>query len=172
MDDVLSAQNQVSIRVGSLLTRVGDTSGSSAFRSRFSAGFTKFEYVLRQNCEIEVIDYSSVRFNVLKMTNNEFVEMMDTGLNEREPWAKVRWINIGGISWDVMSALAIKYGKMIYEFDHIYRYLLLLHFMNQVCTRLLWRTSFLTKLMRDLRQITILSIFSFAFFVIPSKMTM
>ena len=45
------------------------------------------------------------------MSNNDFVNMMNTSLLERQPWSKVRWINIGGISWDVMSALAIKYGK-------------------------------------------------------------
>jgi Mg2+ and Co2+ transporter CorA len=28
---------------------------------------------------------------------------------EREPWVKVRWINVGGISWDVIRALALKY---------------------------------------------------------------
>ena len=45
------------------------------------------------------------------MSNNDFVNMMNTGLHGRQPWSKVRWINIGGISWDVMSALAIKYGR-------------------------------------------------------------
>lgn len=46
------------------------------------------------------------------MTNNAFIEMMkDPRASERESWVKVRWINIGGISWDVLSALAIKYGE-------------------------------------------------------------
>jgi len=37
------------------------------------------------------------------------VNMMNTGTSDRPSWSRVRWINIGGISWDVMSALAIKY---------------------------------------------------------------
>jgi hypothetical protein len=73
-----------------------------------------FGYLFRQKCEIEIIDYSSVRFDVRRLSNSEFVDMMETGSNERQPWARVRWINIGGISWDVMSALAIKYGKSFY----------------------------------------------------------
>lgn len=44
------------------------------------------------------------------MSNNDFVSMMTTETKEREPWSKVRWINIGGISWDVMSSLAVKHG--------------------------------------------------------------
>ncbi|KAI5114896.1 hypothetical protein M0805_001812, partial [Coniferiporia weirii] len=29
--------------------------------------------------------------------------------SKRESWVKVRWINIGGVSWDVISSLALKY---------------------------------------------------------------
>jgi Mg2+ and Co2+ transporter CorA len=44
------------------------------------------------------------------MTNKSFVDMMgNEAASSREPWVKVRWINIGGISWDVISALALKY---------------------------------------------------------------
>jgi len=47
------------------------------------------------------------------MTNRAFVEMMNNErAGQRDPWVKVRWINIAGISWDVLSALAIKYGKL------------------------------------------------------------
>lgn len=52
------------------------------------------------------------------MTNRSFIEMMGhEGASEREPWVKVRWINIGGISWDVLSALAIKYGQLGVYYD-------------------------------------------------------
>lgn len=56
-------------------------------------------------------DYSSVRSSFGKMSNRSFIDMMNhKGASEREPWVKVRWINIGGISWDVLSALALRYG--------------------------------------------------------------
>ena len=47
------------------------------------------------------------------MTNDEFVDLMDTGSSEppsKSPWAEVRWINIRGLSWDVMKALSIAYS--------------------------------------------------------------
>jgi hypothetical protein len=66
---------------------------------------------IRQQCVIELCDYSSVRQSFGRMTNNEFVRLMqDPVANKRESWVKVRWINIGGISWDVISALALRHG--------------------------------------------------------------
>lgn len=68
---------------------------------------------LKQKCLIEVVDYSAVRTSFGRMTNKEFISFLRDGRAcEREPWVKVRWINVGGISWDVISALAIKYGKL------------------------------------------------------------
>jgi len=44
--------------------------------------------------------------------NREFVQFLnDDDASAEEPWVKVRWINVTGISWDVISALAIKYGE-------------------------------------------------------------
>jgi len=69
---------------------------------------------IRENCVIEVCDYSSVRSSFGKMNNKEFVEFMnDAAASAKEPWVKVRWINIAGISWDVISAVALKYGKLL-----------------------------------------------------------
>ena len=68
---------------------------------------------IRQKCLIELVDYSSVRSSFGRMTNAEFVRMLaDPGASDKESWAKVRWINVGGVSWDVISALAIKYGAL------------------------------------------------------------
>ncbi|GLB43551.1 putative corA-like Mg2+ transporter protein [Lyophyllum shimeji] len=65
---------------------------------------------IRQDCEIEVIDYSSVRSSAGRMTNAEFVNLLsDPAASAKEPWVKVRWINIGGLSWDVIRAVSIKY---------------------------------------------------------------
>ncbi|KAJ7236277.1 hypothetical protein B0H12DRAFT_1140573 [Mycena haematopus] len=65
---------------------------------------------IKQDCVIEVADYSAVRSSFGRMTNREFVDLMnDPAASERESWVKVRWINIGGMSWDVIKALSIKY---------------------------------------------------------------
>lgn len=74
---------------------------------------------IRNPCEIEIVDYSSVRFTSKRYTNEEFVKLLDVASSEpvpRQPWVKVRWINIGGISWDVLSALAIKYSMLEFFF--------------------------------------------------------
>ncbi|KZT02232.1 uncharacterized protein LAESUDRAFT_685689, partial [Laetiporus sulphureus 93-53] len=65
---------------------------------------------VRQRCVIEVVDYSTMRTNFRRMTNREFVKMLkDPDASSRDPWVRVRWINVGGISWDVLSSLALKY---------------------------------------------------------------
>ncbi|KAJ7183207.1 magnesium transporter [Mycena filopes] len=65
---------------------------------------------IKQDCVIEVADYSVVRSSFGRMTNREFVNFMnDPDASERESWVRVRWINIGGMSWDVIKAVSIKY---------------------------------------------------------------
>jgi hypothetical protein len=66
---------------------------------------------IRQDCVIEITDYSSTKHSFGRMSNHQFVEMLrDPRASQREPWAKVRWINIAGVSWDVVAALALRYG--------------------------------------------------------------
>lgn len=78
---------------------------------RRESAFMNYGHI-RQKCLIEVVDYSAVRSSFGRMTNTEFVRLIsDERASAREPWVKVRWINVGGISWDVISALAIKYGE-------------------------------------------------------------
>ncbi|CCL98060.1 uncharacterized protein FIBRA_00054 [Fibroporia radiculosa] len=65
---------------------------------------------IKQRCVIEVVDYSTMRTSFGRMTNHEFVEMFrNPDASRRDPWVRVRWINVAGISWDVVSALALKY---------------------------------------------------------------
>uniref|UniRef100_A0A0W0EWN8 Uncharacterized protein n=1 Tax=Moniliophthora roreri TaxID=221103 RepID=A0A0W0EWN8_MONRR len=65
---------------------------------------------IRQDCVIEVSDYSGLRHKYGKMTNQEFVRFMaDSKASKREKWVKVRWINIAGLSWDVMKAVSLIY---------------------------------------------------------------
>ncbi|KAH8835233.1 magnesium transporter [Flagelloscypha sp. PMI_526] len=64
----------------------------------------------QQDCVIQVIDYSSVRSSFGRMTNREFVALMDDeAASKPEPWTKVRWINISGFSWDVIKAVSLRY---------------------------------------------------------------
>ncbi|THH26833.1 hypothetical protein EUX98_g7359 [Antrodiella citrinella] len=76
---------------------------------RRASAFINYGHI-RQQCQIEVADYSAVRSSFGRMTNAAFVQYMENGqASARESWVKVRWINVGGISWDVISAMAIKY---------------------------------------------------------------
>jgi hypothetical protein len=61
-------------------------------------------------CEIEVADYSTSNAEFNQYDNKGFVQLMQSTKGQRPSWAKVRWINIGGISWDVLSSLALAYG--------------------------------------------------------------
>ena len=103
--------------MSSLLARrgVGAEPGADP---RSAAAFLNYGHI-RQECTIDVHDYSTVRTRAARMTNGEFLRFLaGAGTGEegasgvREPWVRVRWINVGGISWDVMSALALKYGEL------------------------------------------------------------
>ena len=66
-------------------------------------------------CRIEVVDYSAIRNIHSSMSKDEFIDFMDTGSLEppqKPSWAKVRWINICGLSWDVIKAVSIAYGAL------------------------------------------------------------
>ncbi|KAJ7756783.1 hypothetical protein DFH07DRAFT_819920 [Mycena maculata] len=70
-----------------------------------------------QKCVIQVTDFSSEHFALSTMSNAEFVELMQQRQPPPEPvktegpagGRPLRWINIGGISWDVISALALRH---------------------------------------------------------------
>ena len=67
---------------------------------------------VRARCMIEVVDYSPLRTTCATMGNAELVRWAEDDAKSRRPgWAKVRWINIAGISYDVITALALKYGQ-------------------------------------------------------------
>ena len=67
-------------------------------------------------CRIEIVDYSTIRNVHRSMSKVEFINLMDTGSSEpptKPPWAKVRWINICGLSWDVIKAVSMAYGTLL-----------------------------------------------------------
>ncbi|KAJ7104383.1 hypothetical protein B0H15DRAFT_809799 [Mycena belliarum] len=76
---------------------------------------------IRQRCAIEIVDYSAVRCTFRRMPNREFVTLMnDPEASAREPWVKVRWINIGGMSWDVIKAVSIKHELHPLALDDVF----------------------------------------------------
>ena len=105
-----SVRKVIALRRGSSAmtrTRVGAEPGVDPRRASANLAYGH----IREKCLIEVVDYSSVRSSFGRMTNQEFIRLVsDSRAFHKESWVKVRWINVGGVSWDVISALAIKYG--------------------------------------------------------------
>ncbi|KIY50507.1 hypothetical protein FISHEDRAFT_9157, partial [Fistulina hepatica ATCC 64428] len=65
---------------------------------------------IHQRCQIEICDYSGLRSSFGRMSNRQFVDIMSSDMaSARDSWVKVRWINIAGMSWDVIRAVAIRY---------------------------------------------------------------
>ncbi|KZT56116.1 hypothetical protein CALCODRAFT_436239 [Calocera cornea HHB12733] len=64
---------------------------------------------IHQECKIEICDYSSVNVRFTPLTNTRLEEFLNGHGHDRPPWAKVRWITVGGISWDVVRTLALRY---------------------------------------------------------------
>ncbi|GJJ74367.1 hypothetical protein EMPS_06725 [Entomortierella parvispora] len=58
--------------------------------------------------DVTVVDMNQSRCSKRQgMDNGEFLTWLQT---PRPEWSKVRWININGMSWDVIKAIAIKYA--------------------------------------------------------------
>lgn len=90
-----------------LAANVGSVGGEPGVDPRRAAAQMEYSHI-KQRCAIEVINYSSLRHTSRIMNNEEFLEFLK--IDRREPWAKVRWINVGGLDWSVLSALAIASG--------------------------------------------------------------
>ncbi|KAF7559443.1 hypothetical protein G7046_g4722 [Stylonectria norvegica] len=58
-------------------------------------------------CEITVIDFSQDNMVKRHFDNETFVNFIE---GPKESWAKCRWININGLSWDVIQAVGNKKG--------------------------------------------------------------
>ncbi|KAK1982960.1 magnesium and cobalt transporter cora [Colletotrichum cereale] len=56
---------------------------------------------LRADCDISVFDFSQNRLVQHKFGNEAFVDFLQ---KPREPWVQSRWINVNGLSWDVIQA--------------------------------------------------------------------
>jgi len=97
----------------SMLVGGGEVGAEPGIDPRRPAVDALYRRVREDNCGIEIVDYSAVRSTSRTMTNAEFVDFMNAPSRDdfppREPWVKVRWINIGGIDWEVIKAVSLKY---------------------------------------------------------------
>lgn len=57
---------------------------------------------LKQRCEITVVDFSSDAMSTVDLDNDNLEEFLE---KHPEPWSEVRWINVNGLSWDVIKVL-------------------------------------------------------------------
>ncbi|KAG9110290.1 hypothetical protein FRC07_008205, partial [Ceratobasidium sp. 392] len=66
---------------------------------------------LHQDCKVHVWDYGPTKARPLQFnTNHEFLHWFESAKeSQRGLWSKVRWINISGVSWDILGALKQKY---------------------------------------------------------------
>ncbi|KZT20464.1 hypothetical protein NEOLEDRAFT_868956 [Neolentinus lepideus HHB14362 ss-1] len=98
-------------RASTVLSRRGTLIGAEpGIDPRRQSAFMLYGH-LQRDCQIEITDYSKTNLRAKRMDNEDFVDWLrDPVESARHPWVKVRWINVSGISWDVTSALAMKYS--------------------------------------------------------------
>ncbi|RDW88676.1 hypothetical protein BP6252_00708 [Coleophoma cylindrospora] len=57
---------------------------------------------LHEQCQITVVDFSEDDMIMRDLDNASLIEFLD---EKKEDWIKCRWINVNGLSWDVIQAL-------------------------------------------------------------------
>jgi hypothetical protein len=58
-------------------------------------------------CQITVVDFSSNHVEKKHFENQSFIDFLEL---PKPGWARCRWINVNGLSWDVIQALGAKKG--------------------------------------------------------------
>lgn len=58
-------------------------------------------------CQITVVDFGKNHVEKRHFDNQGFIDYLE---RPKDPWAKCRWININGLSWDVIQAVGHKKG--------------------------------------------------------------
>ncbi|PHH86575.1 hypothetical protein CDD83_10046 [Cordyceps sp. RAO-2017] len=58
-------------------------------------------------CDITVVDFSLDRVVQRRFDNESFIAFLD---QPKDDWAQCRWINVNGLSWDVIQAIGSKKG--------------------------------------------------------------
>lgn len=57
---------------------------------------------LHRHCQITVVDFSQDEMRQYELDNDTLEPFLE---REREPWVQCRWINVNGLSWDVIQVL-------------------------------------------------------------------
>ncbi|KAJ5498875.1 hypothetical protein LT330_003954 [Penicillium expansum] len=57
---------------------------------------------LHRRCQITVVDFSQHEMRQYELDNDTLEQFLE---REREPWVQCRWINVNGLSWDVIKIL-------------------------------------------------------------------
>lgn len=57
---------------------------------------------LQRECDITVVDFSQNEMRQYELENDTLEQFL---AREREPWVQCRWINVNGLSWDVIKIL-------------------------------------------------------------------
>ena len=65
------------------------------------------EVDLYAQCGITVVDFNEERILQTELENESLLTFLE---EERPEWSKVRWINVNGLSWDCISAVAKKWN--------------------------------------------------------------
>ncbi|KAI9370798.1 hypothetical protein BJX61DRAFT_69748 [Aspergillus egyptiacus] len=68
---------------------------------------TSISTSLHRRCEITVVDFSQNEMRQYALDNDTLEQFLS---REREPWVQCRWINVNGLSWDVISILGNQKG--------------------------------------------------------------
>ncbi|KAI0166184.1 hypothetical protein GGR57DRAFT_15282 [Xylariaceae sp. FL1272] len=63
---------------------------------------------LHADCQVTVVDFSQDHLQVHELDNSQLVDFV---MRPQPSWVKCRWINVNGISWDVIQALG-KYKNL------------------------------------------------------------
>lgn len=62
---------------------------------------------LQRECEITVVDFSQNEMRQYELDNETLPAFL---AREREPWVQCRWINVNGLSWDVIKSVGSHKG--------------------------------------------------------------
>ena len=61
-----------------------------------------------EQCQITIVDFSEEHMVGYELDNEQLIKFLD---EKQESWVKCRWINVNGLSWDVIQALG-QYKKL------------------------------------------------------------
>ncbi|KAG6829238.1 hypothetical protein H0H93_014555 [Arthromyces matolae] len=90
---------------------------------RVTANLTYGQF--KRACHIEIAEYDANNASLRQLTNDELVRLMETGQENPKTASDdpnssiVRWINIGGLDWDVISAVALRYNLHVLALEDV-----------------------------------------------------